>query len=548
MLKTRSFSIFLLKEEFNSENSLKEKNNLCQNVQGSKLPEGSVVFVIDNDPYTPWWKDYFGLDKELEQVSNGALVFVPAAGRNFVLSFGHASHNLKDISYEYDFGLRITLNCVDPDKLKSTDILQPNGSKRQRTQSPSVSDITYFEVDNDSTILKSLTGKVKKEYRYLFSNATGASNIHISIKAEPNELVDRCKVLLDLYESNTYKIAFPNIQSISPVKDPTKIKPLNDKLMEAFNKKADGIALTVPEMLNYNNTFNSYFSGAGAGKTYEDICITNYYDYLQNSKLQLDTVNVDDFKKHYLTLTDEDEQESNLKFPIYKCLVFDTSLGDESSTYHLSDGSWYFVDENFINKLTSYLDPYCKDTTLPEYDHENEGDYNYKVSKTSGNYVCCDKTNIALKGQKQVEPCDIYEYSESKATLHHVKISTISSQLSHLFNQGTNSINLLMGEDESKVKFEKLICEIEGVDRGAAITEPLREKKVKIVFHIITSKESTFKSKNLPLFSRISLMRCLKDLKRMGIEAEFCFIKDNSEKKEGKIKVRKSKNKDLGSA
>jgi uncharacterized protein (TIGR04141 family) len=51
--------------------------------------------------------------------------FLPVDDRCFALSFGHVHHNLKEVSYEYDFGLRVTLNCVDPHELKARTHLNP---------------------------------------------------------------------------------------------------------------------------------------------------------------------------------------------------------------------------------------------------------------------------------------------------------------------------------------------------------------------------------------------------------------------------------------
>lgn len=64
--------------------------------------------------------------------ARGAIVFLPSDGRWFVLCFGHVAHSLLDTSYEYDFGLRVTLNSLDPKKLTSTDTLDPGASKRHR--------------------------------------------------------------------------------------------------------------------------------------------------------------------------------------------------------------------------------------------------------------------------------------------------------------------------------------------------------------------------------------------------------------------------------
>jgi uncharacterized protein (TIGR04141 family) len=155
--------------------------------------------------------------------------------------------------------------------------------------------------------------------------------------------------------------------------------------------------------------------------------------------------------------------------------------------------------------------------------------------------VCLDKKNIAPAGQKQVEPCDIYEVANGKAVLHHIKISTLSAQLSHLFNQGTNSVNLLRSETEALENLKALVAANADEPLKEALVAPLVAEQFKIVFGIITHKDKAGKSLNLPLFSRISLMRCMKELRRMGIEAEFSFIPDTSPKTEGKKKQRKEK-------
>ena len=180
MSRSRSFSIYLLKIGYDSTNALKDNHTLESTTGASHLPAGASLFVQDTPPREPWWKDYFGVQKPLNQATKGALVFFPAGKRCFALTFGHVYHNLKDESYEYDFGLRVTLNSVIPEKLKSTDTLEPGASRRQRTQIPLESDLTFFDFDRDSKILKSITGKVKDEHKALFLHATGSTNLRIS--------------------------------------------------------------------------------------------------------------------------------------------------------------------------------------------------------------------------------------------------------------------------------------------------------------------------------------------------------------------------------
>jgi uncharacterized protein (TIGR04141 family) len=541
MTKARSFSIYLLKEAFAGPFALKDDNKLEAGVASDQLPEGASLYILDSAPKIPWWKTFFGVQKEMWQVSKGALVFLPAGGRWFALCFGHVAHNLKDTSYEYDFGLRVTLNCVDPEKLKSTDILEPSGAKRQRTQLPTVADLTFFDVDSDSTILKSLTGKVKKEHEEVFKHATGSSNIRISSSATPPELVALCEKLLTLYADDTYKTAFPDIQNISPVRDPAIIAQLNEKLVTGLRDKDDSLSLSVPKIVDYADALWGTFTGVGTGEVYDDIFIARYYEYLEKAETNLATISLEDIKKHQLLLTDEDGANVRDRQSIFRCLIFDTLLDADGQSYHLCEGNWYSVDADYVTKLSTFLDPLCKDIALPSFNHNDEGAYNLAAAAASPDRLCMDKLSIAPAKQKQLEPCDVYEIADGKAVLHHVKISTLSAQLSHLFNQGTNSVNLLRSEPESMAKMKAIIADKVEPARLDEFQKPLDDDNLKVIFGIITHKNKEDKSKNLPLFSRITLMRCMKELKRMSIEAEYGFIDDQSPATAGKKRKRRPK-------
>ena len=69
--------------------------------------------------------------------------------------------------------------------------------------------------------------------------------------------------------------------------------------------------------------------------------------------------------------------------------------------------------------------------------------------------------------------------------------------------------------------------------------QAVNDGKFHVVFGIITHKEKAAKSENLPLFSRISLRRVMKDLQLMSVKACYGFINDASPKTEGKKKARK---------
>lgn len=539
MSKSRSFSIYLLKEGYDGSNTLKDDHLLDGAVDALALPKGASLFVLDSPPRAPWWKNYFDVRKTLNQASKGALIFLPVEKRCFALSFGHVSHNLKDVSYEYDFGLRVTLNSVDPKKLKSTDILEPGAARRRRTQVPVDSDLTYFDFDRDSTVLKSLTGKVKPEHEELIKHATGASSLRISSAVTADGLAGLCEKLLELYESEDYKTTFPDIQNIAPVRDPAIVEQLNGKLLEAFRAKSDALYLSVPDIVEYRDNAFASFSGAGQSLIYDDVFIDRYYEYLDSHDCVLNDINLEELKKHSLRLTDE-EGSPRENYSILRSLIFDTSLDGRAETYHLADGNWYKVETDYIAKLKAFLDPFCAVSPLPAYMHDSEGNYNEAVAADDGVFLCLDKTNISPARQTQIEPCDLYSVVEDVGVFHHIKVSTLSAQLSHLFNQGTNAIELLKLERESIEKLKALIAERATEDNAAGFLQPIDDQKFGVVFGIVTHKDKIHKSKNLPLFSRISLMRNIKALQLMSVKASFGFIDDQSAKNAGKKKPRKA--------
>jgi len=192
----------------------------------------------------------------------------------------------------------------------------------------------------------------------------------------------------------------------------------------------------------------------------------------------------------------------------------------------LCEGEWYYVEENYLNKIRKAIDPYFKEyDILNECNDKLENDYNNTIQRNHDGIICLDKKNIAPSGQTQVEPCDLVRKKDDHIHLIHIKISTRSSSLSHLFNQGLNSVELLRLQSESQKKF------IELVGNDSQFKNLIKKNKYIVTYGIITAKNPLKKSDNLPLFSRISLKRTLDKLKLMGIDAYVVLIKDKVDRK-----------------
>lgn len=545
MSKTKPFSIYLLKQGFNYTNSMKEGHALEEEV-AAELPEGCQLYILDTPPRAPWWREFFGIQKELFQASKGALIFLSVGNRNFAISFGHVYHHLSDYSYEYDFGLRVTLNSLDPNELKSADMVSPGTARRKRTQVAISTDLTFLDFDGNSEIIRSLTGKVKDEYKELFKNATGSTSLKVGMNVVPKDLPAVCESLLELYASNSFRETFPNIQNISPVKDPAQIDDLNAILLQAFNDRSDALVLSIPEIVDYQDDKTCCFFRA-EGKTSEifpDITIEALWGFLNECKITPE--NASSFRQYQLVLCDV-EGSPGRAYTVMRSLVYEIPAAGDAAIFHMTDGNWYRAEAAFVERMTTYINARCQPCHLPPYNHDrtvkgkqvySEEAYNAAIVEWDANYVCLDQTDISPAGSTQVEPCDIYTVSNlgtdlATADMYHIKISTRSAHLSHLFNQGVNSVELLKQEEECSTKLKRLIGERVSAENRDNFCSPIDQKKYRIVFGVISHKAAALQAKNLPLFSRLSLMRTMQLLELYAVQCSLVFIEDQSPKKQG---------------
>ncbi|NEA35729.1 DUF6119 family protein [Streptomyces sp. SID13031] len=539
--KAHSFSVYLLKNGYDASNSLDPGHKLEESHLAISIPGVKRVFILKGQAKPPWWKAYFHLKDDLPQIFQGSLVFLEAENRYFAVSFGNSYNHLKDESYEYDFGLRVTLNCIDPDKIRNTDSVSADSARRQRTQMPSDSDLTFFDVDGDATILKALTGKVRDDYKEKIGSATGTNSLRMSTRADANSLAALLGELVGLYESTEYQTRFPSIRNIQPVKDPIVITGLNDSLVEAIKGQSASVMMAIPDLVEYRDGLFSDFSGAGPSQVYDDVSIGAYYEYLNDNSFDFATLVFATLQKHKTRLINSDNDVKR-SFSAHRCFVFETTLTGDSAAYHCLDGSWYRVEKEFLEELTTYLDARITDIDLRDCIEHLEGDYNEETGKLDG-YVCLDRTDISPTGATNIEPCDLITLKDGRALLIHVKIGTSARELSHLFNQGTNSSELLKSNPQARQNLEEIVEDRGKVgDQIAEIVTSIRARRYSVMYAIITHKDAAERSVNLPLFSKISLRRSLRTLDSMDVPVLCGFVKDEANRS-GKVKTRKPRKK-----
>jgi uncharacterized protein (TIGR04141 family) len=325
---------------------------------------------------------------------------------------------------------------------------------------------------------------------------------------------------LDLYNKNDFESTFPNIQNLKPVRDPKRIADLNKELLKAIQAKDSKLLLGLPDIVDLAHILGFKFTGLGKSKLYHQGTIDDFFDYFKKRSQKKTTLAIDELKKYNLVLSTEDELY-DARYPFYRCLLFDVCL-KTGSTYYLSDGEWYQVKDGFVESIESEIDPIFVDAKLPPYidDHKNEGGYNKDTAKKLG-YVCMDAKSISPN--TNVEPCDFFGFDGRESRFFHIKRHTRSSGLSHLFNQGANSIELFKSVEEAQSKFFKHYGKCSTAEKKAMVNGPHE-----VIYGITTHKDKTQKSKNLPLFSKVSLRRALRALKAMSVKVSCTYIEDQT--------------------
>lgn len=290
------------------------------------------------------------------------------------------------------------------------------------------------------------------------------------------------------------------------------------------------------------------FNGpVGQSDIYPDISLQAFYDYLGDD-FDFEALTLEQLKSFRMVLTDV-EGVLGRSYGFYRSLIFDVHPSDMQVLYHFNEGDWFKAQISFVERLKTYLDAKCEATDLCSYNHDgvkdrkavySEGNYNAAVPSWQSRFICLDQTDISPAGSTNIEPCDLYSVSVDgeamsgyRASLYHIKISTRSSHLSHLFNQGVNSIELIKLEETSRNKMKQLVTDRLGANDQAIYHKPFDHYDFRVVFGIITHKNPAAHSDNLPLFSKISLMRNMQRLDMMRVPCALTFIPDQSLEKGG---------------
>ncbi len=156
-LKTRTLTVRLLRKNRTAATSFTENFSPGATRELTERPwvgvEGASLFFGQIYSNPPPWRQFLeegsaDLPAELFSSGAGAVIFLPIASRIMAICFGHIHIALNDDAFERQFGLKVTLNSVPRNQLRTLDVATPDAVTFQtRTQASKDSDLSEFGVE-----------------------------------------------------------------------------------------------------------------------------------------------------------------------------------------------------------------------------------------------------------------------------------------------------------------------------------------------------------------------------------------------------------------
>jgi uncharacterized protein (TIGR04141 family) len=522
----QKLSIRLLKDGFEPEDALREGVDLKSwpKIEGAKI----ALDTMGGAP--PKWSGFLELsDDEKKNVWNNTaygLVFLHTSSRWFAVSFGMGHVKLDPSKFEQDFGLRVVLNSVDEEKLKSADVRTPDeNTLSRRSQTSRGSDQTAFAIDVERDIIRGLAG-IPKDKDFA-TRVAGSDALSMDRRLKVSDLPKACDDALSVYAMDAYKNHFGWVDQIKHVREADLLKKLDEaaalKLAAVIGgADPDGLHLAFPIIYDPEKGSSIRYKGFRSKLVFPDLDLSGYLSALQEQGVTSFTA--DDLKKHAVHEVDDEGKDCGKSWKIGDCLVLEAEV--DGHTYVLSGGRWYQVAQDYAQELVRFFDELPKEELPDALPDENEEKYNRRLKKDVPELLCLDRKLIKPTGwTTTVEACD---FLDKDSRIIHVKDKTSSSRLSHLFNQGTVSGRILIVDGAARDLVRGKITEVEAetgqtqfVDIIPTAASNFQSRDYTIVYAVIGTGDVP----KLPFFSLVTLRQAVRDLKALGYKATFAWIK-----------------------
>jgi uncharacterized protein (TIGR04141 family) len=434
--KVVQLTILLLKEGTTEKDALDldlkgDVKEVTIEVDDKKL---GVLALRQTPEHPPHWATFFAEATDLKKrnvrnASVSAIFLTRASGRLFAIAFGHGRHLLDPNTIEERFGLRVTLNSVNPDELRSIDVTtldaNPMHGKRQPSQAAPLGE---FGLNLDQDILRGVTGKPIEEG--LGTQMTGADSLSVRVRTDLLSLQKLLAKYLAKSKEDKYKERFAWVDHIAEVRDAALRDQLFDNLVDELGAGGSHIWAAIPAAIEWTMFDHFRFGTFGSEIEYDDITLDRIVQALSDEVPTIDLL-----KRKRVYCISKGSPQPTMEWTFLDCLTAEIPLN--GARYLLNGRTWYKVDNDFSAKVQADINEIPGASfALGDWGDETEAAYNERLAKKSHGKLCLmDRVMVTHSGMASpIEFCDLFSLS---GDMIHVKRYGQSSVLSHLFAQGT---------------------------------------------------------------------------------------------------------------
>lgn len=491
------------------------------------IPEFGIsgtLFVGDQKQATPNWVSLLApyLQTQIGRAFTAnisAVLMLEYEKRIFAFTFGHGKSLLVDSSWVRDFGLKVTLNRVDPSKLRSIDAKTYEDLVRStRTQTSRSSKVESFELDIARDLVRGVTGDpISTTY---FKRLTGADALKFSTPIAFADIADLLDELLEAYQDTTYKQHFGWIDNVKEV-DPAVATELDERLVEALrSSNLDGMHLAPADIVDWEEIVGFNFTRGGGGH-YLELEIEQYIEVLGSKLAEL---TIDQLRHHKVRVLVDDSDELRDMWSVYDCLVWETAI--KTKRYVLFDGRWFEIASDYATRVKNFVTGISIDPiALPDAKSgDDEADYNAAVEQANPDqFALLDRQTVRPTGAATpIEFCDLLSVN---GHIVHVKKRSSSATLSHLFSQASVSCDIFLQDDSVRRDLGKKLTKMKKMDHAKLMT---KEKPTPSKFHIVyavLAKNGKVWPPELPFFSAVNLVHHASHIQNLGFKVTLQHLK-----------------------
>ncbi|RYZ74294.1 MAG: hypothetical protein EOP09_00635 [Proteobacteria bacterium] len=506
-MPTSSYTVYLLKNGLAAISDAldPEKQVVEHSITGMDGISGSL-FLGRQNRGTPEWVEMVRpfLATPVDNVisaSRSAVMIVLHGGHHFAFVFGHGKSLLKATAWERDFGLKVTLNRVDPDGLRSIDSKTYEdlvvSTRRQTSRSSS---LNSFDLDVARALVRGVTGNAPPNA--ILRRLTGSDSLRLSTDLTFSDLPQLLTELLAAYVDTAYQANFGWIDNIReadsakhPILDALLIADLATQGTQAYLAPAEVVSWDLIEAFN--------FTGGNGTDVSEDLLISTYLSIIARRGIALD---VDKLKHHRVRIRNVGETKFENEWSVYDCLIWEASHG--GNQYALFDGRWFEISAAYATVVNNYVARITANpiTLLDALPDEDEGVYNARVETGDPvNFAMLDCVRFRpSNGSSDIEFCDLLVNS---GKLVHVKKRSSSATLSHLFSQGSVACDVFLNDPPLRTLVRRKLARMQKASHAAIIpvARPV-PSSYEVVYAVIAKPSRGQWPPRLFFFSAVNLM------------------------------------------